>query len=119
LNTKLKDLETEHGIFVDIINQRLKEIDSLDSKLDNLEKGLIESAGEQFDLNFKIDELARNSVKEVLQKVEDQSFIDVSPRWRIGESATGSGDFILLDRLSSIPGKPSFYRFSPEVKVDL
>ena len=80
----------------------------------------IETSRKNFNLlATRVDYLEKNNVADVLTAIQTQGYIDISKRWRIGESNQGNGDLIFLDRTSTDNGKNSYYRFRAGVSLDV
>ena len=56
----------------------------------------------------------------VIKAIEEQGYIDISKRWRLGERNDKSGELVFLDRTSTLEkGQSQYYRLKPGVAKDL
>jgi len=113
----MDDLDSEHEELVSLINDKLKDISDLDKLIIELTGSLKIARAENLELQARVENLEDNNAEDVLNAIETQGHLDISPRWRIGESSGGTGDFIILDKVSTgrTGSQPSFYRFAPGV----
>ena len=112
-------MDGEHDDLVSLINQKLNALDNL-QKLSDQMTVKIETSKKNFNLlATRMNYLEKNNIGDVLMAIQTQGYIDISKRWRIGESNQGNGDLIFLDRTSTDNGKNSYYRFRAGVSLDV
>lgn len=87
-------------------------MDELGDLVDLLDDDLTRAREETIELAKSVKNLQKNNASDVLHAIEEQGYIDLSHRWRLGESNSGNGDLIFLDKVSSRrSGQSSYYRF--------
>ena len=112
-------MDGEHDDLVSLINQKLNALDNLQKLSDQMTVKL-ETSKKNFNLlATRMNYLEKNNIGDVLMAIQTQGYIDISKRWRIGESNQGNGDLIFLDRTSTDSGKNSYYRFRAGVSLDV
>ena len=112
-------MDGEHDDLVSLINQKLNALDNL-QKLSDQMTAKLETSKKNFNLlTTRMNYLEKNNIGDVLMAIQTQGYIDISKRWRIGESNQGNGDLIFLDRTSTDNGKNSYYRFRAGVSLDV
>ena len=98
----LEDLVEEQENFRQTIESKLDELDQLDTLICSMEKGFKQSAVSLQQLATQLSDLEANVGAIVMDQIEQQGYLDLSERWRLGERNDKSGQLIFLDRTGTL-----------------